>query len=228
MKDQYFGDARDYLKYQLLEELLARVPRLKQLVCVWMLTPPDNSGQGGVQFVANPHSPQLAAFLQRHLSIGDRRVRHMREYFAARGISYVPWGDQPPYFTNATRAMYFSSLPDETLRGALVFLDPDNGLATGRLTAKHVSFEELVALRDRMDADSLTVFYQHSQRRRDFWEWMATTIRERLEAPVGYVTASSVGFFVIPNNPSQTPATYQALEFVARLDPRRQAEDTRL
>lgn len=48
MKNQYFGDKRDYFKYDVLERLAADVPEIQQLTCVWMLTPPDTTGQGKV------------------------------------------------------------------------------------------------------------------------------------------------------------------------------------
>src|SRR5688572_7944551 len=107
MKDQYFGDARDYFKYHLLEELMTRVPGAGRLVCLWMLTSPDRSSEGNVRFVESAELPELTAFLRRYLEAGDRQVRHMREYFRDRGIEYLPWGDEPPYFTGPRRRVYF-------------------------------------------------------------------------------------------------------------------------
>jgi hypothetical protein len=198
LKDQYFGDARDYLKYALLEELIRQVSSLNRLVCLWMLTAPDDSGEGSVPFVESPELPELAAFLHRHLQVGDRRVRHMRDYFPERGVEYVPWGDEPPYFGKENRRTYFTSIPDMLLRDALVFFDPDVGLSHGRLTSKHLSFEELAGVYRRMSPSSIAVVYQHRWRRPDFWEWMASQIKARLNAPIGYVADPSVAFYVCP------------------------------
>jgi hypothetical protein len=59
----YFGDARDYLKYHLLEDLFRAVPRLERLVILWMLTAPDGTGEGNVVFAECSELPELTAFL---------------------------------------------------------------------------------------------------------------------------------------------------------------------
>jgi hypothetical protein len=139
----------------------------------------------------------------------------MREYFRGRGISYVPWGDERPYFTSAGRDTYFRAIPDEQLQEALVFFDPDIGLISKAPTLKHLSFDELTTIRDRTSADSLAVVYQHFQRKPEFWETMATEIRGRMGAPVGYVAEPGVAFFVIPKNAGQIQAIDEALQRVA-------------
>ncbi len=45
MKNQYFGDVNDYLKYGLLRQL-SNEGRFKICVC-WMLTEPDGTTEGG-------------------------------------------------------------------------------------------------------------------------------------------------------------------------------------
>ena len=215
VKDQYFGDARDYLKYHLLEALLAGVPGVERLVCLWMLTPPDGTQEGNVPFVERPELPRLTAFLRRHLESGDRRVSHMRAYFEEQGIEYTPWGDERPYFTNERRAAYFRNVPEAGLTNAVVFFDPDNGIATGRATPKHLTFQDIARVRDRMRGNSLAVIYQHAQRKSDFWETMATEIRRQLEAPVGYVAGPSVAYFVVPQNSTLIPSVDLVLQGVA-------------
>ena len=54
MKDQYFGDVNDYLKYGLLRALTAR-SRLSLAVC-WMLTPDDGRTDG--RFTEYLHQPE--------------------------------------------------------------------------------------------------------------------------------------------------------------------------
>jgi hypothetical protein len=54
MKIQYFGDRRDYFKYDVLERLATDLDEVRQLTCLWMLTPPDGCGQGHVPFVPDP------------------------------------------------------------------------------------------------------------------------------------------------------------------------------
>lgn len=45
MKNQYFGDRRDYFKYDVLERLATELHEVQRLTCLWMLTPPDGTGQ---------------------------------------------------------------------------------------------------------------------------------------------------------------------------------------
>jgi hypothetical protein len=215
MKDQYFGDARDYVKYEVLEELMASILGLQRLVCLWMLTPPDDSGEGNVRFVARPEVTELATFLNQHIDAGDRRIKHLRSYFGERGIEYVPWGDEPPYFTTQSRRRYFRDIPQEQLQGALLFCDPDIGLTARAPTTKHLAFDELLEVRNRTDSNSVTVVYQHRQRLPNFWELRAAEIRERLVAPVAYLAETSVALFVIPKRAEQVDAINGCLRRVA-------------
>jgi len=215
VKDQYFGDARDYLKYHVFEELLVTVPDVSRLSCLWMLTPPDATNEGNIPFVESNELPHLTTFLRRHLDSGDRRVRHMREYFAGRGIDYIPWGDEPPYFTNTTRTKYFSGVSTESLHEAVVFFDPDIGLTETRVTPKHLIFDDLKGVLNRMNGNSVAVVYQHFQRKEFFWDKMAETIRNRVGGHVGYVADPAVGFYVISRDPAASALIDLALRQVA-------------
>lgn len=215
MKDQYFGDARDYLKYHLLEELIGHVPGLKRLVCLWMLTAPDGSRQGNVPFERDPALPELSRFLQDRIDRGQRSVRFLRQYFAGRGIAYTPWGDEPPYFANNSRDRYFAAVPGDFLEDALIFVDPDVGLTWKDPTPKHLTYAELIGLRSRIDRDSITVVYQHFQRRPRFWDTMASDLRAGTKSYVGYVAEPAVGFFVITNRLDQVEAVDESLQHVA-------------
>jgi hypothetical protein len=44
VKNQYFGDRRDYFKYDVLERLATDLPQVERLTCLWILTRPDSSG----------------------------------------------------------------------------------------------------------------------------------------------------------------------------------------
>jgi hypothetical protein len=216
MKDQYFGDSRDYFKYHLLEDLMGALPQLKQLTILWMLTEPDETGEGNVAFADNAELPRLTAFLRTHLDAGDRSVLHMRDYFAENGIEYTPWHDEKPYFVKQLRRSYFRSVPDHSLQDALVFLDPDIGLTTQeRASEKHLTFHELAGVLDRMNQGSVAVVYQHFNRVMNFWERRAGEIREHVDHPVGYVADPDVGFYVIPTDPESVSKVDVVLHSVA-------------
>jgi hypothetical protein len=163
MKNQYFGDKRDYFKYDVLERLAADVPDIQQLTCVWMLTPSDTTGQGRVPFVADPELPELTAFIQSRLGSGDRdqtRVGEMRAYFEGRPFQFFSYRDDREDFGLATRAEYFASIPDEALRRSVVFFDPDVGMEPGLANEQHLRFGELAGVQARMDEASVAVVFQ--------------------------------------------------------------------
>ena len=215
MKDQYFGDARDYFKYHLLEELIASLPAVNQLLCLWMLTPPDQTNEGNVPFVESQELPELTSFLRGHVDSGDRRVRHMRDYFSMRGIKYTPWGDEEPYFTNASRTAYSENVPSECLRDAVVFFDPDKGVALEKVTPQHLGLDDVMRLRERMNGNSVVVIYQHFPRKADFWNAMAKTLRERIGGFVGYVHDPAVCYYVISGDAEKSDRVDVALRRVA-------------
>ena len=189
-------------------------------MCVWMLTPPDDSREGNVRFNENPELSTLTTFLRRHLEAGDRRIRHMRAYFAERGFEYIPWGDEPPYF-HEERQDYFTTIPEGHLRHTLVFFDPDVGLTHKSPTKKHLSFDELADIYDRMDDESVAVVFQYWVRKRDFWKTRAVEIASRLKSPVTYVADPSVAFYVIPRSPTRVDPIEQSLHRVASRHPSR-------
>jgi hypothetical protein len=47
VKQQYFGDARDYFKYDVLERLASDLGMIERLTCLWMLTAPTAPGREG-------------------------------------------------------------------------------------------------------------------------------------------------------------------------------------
>jgi hypothetical protein len=127
VKNQYFGDKRDYFKYDVLERLAADMPDIQQLTCVWMLTPPDATGQGRVPFVPDPELPELTAFFRSRLGSGDpdqTRAGEMRAYFEGHPFRFFSYRDDREDFGRATRAEYFASIPDEALRALGGLLRP--------------------------------------------------------------------------------------------------------
>ena len=57
MKNQYFGDRRDYFKYDVLERLAADLSQVQWLTCLWMLTAPDGSARVEFRSFPIPNCP---------------------------------------------------------------------------------------------------------------------------------------------------------------------------
>jgi hypothetical protein len=213
MKDQYFGDVNDYVKYGLLREI-QRSAGLRLGVC-WYLTPSDGGTDGG----------------RRRYLTEPARWRHFdRDLFDCLGRISVD--DFPPSVSHASAwellpgAQYFTEhVPSarharqEFLRRALsalkdaelVFVDPDNGIEpasakrSATSTAKYVKWEELKAF---FAQGASLLIYQHFPRisRETYVRTQSRAIAERLAAQsiVAFLTAH-VGFFLICQEKHRDP-----------------------
>jgi hypothetical protein len=218
MKNQYFGDRRDYFKYDVLERLATDLDEVRQLTCLWMLTPPDGSGQGQVPFVPDPELPELTEFFRTRLISGDpgqTRVSAMGAYFSGRPFAFFSYRVDREDFATTTRARYFASVPEEALQRAVVFFDPDNGLEPGRTTEKHLRFEELAGVLGRMDACSVAVVFQYWRRVRDFWAVMANELVDRLHRPLAYIADPTLAFYVLASSADRRDEVREVLERIA-------------
>jgi hypothetical protein len=218
MKNQYFGDRRDYFKYDVLERLATDLPELQRLTCLWMLTPPDGTGQGHVPFVPDPELPELTAFFRTRLNSGDprlTRVGDMRAYFEARAFAFFSYRDDRDDFGAATRSEYFASVPDEALQRAVVLFDPDNGMEPRMATEKHLRFRELADVMARMDAPSVAVVFQYWRRVRDFWAVMAQELVDQLHHPLAYIAEPTLAFYVLASSNDRRNEVREVLELIA-------------
>src|SRR5260370_39088544 len=93
MKNQYFGDKRDFIKYQLIESMSSAWAGIAQLTCIWMLTPPTLNNDGNRKFTVHPGSERLGQFLQECIVSGRRDVRELRRYFSGASFKYMSYGD---------------------------------------------------------------------------------------------------------------------------------------
>lgn len=199
MKNQYFGDKRDYFKYAVLQ-LLTQTLGYERLTCVWMLTPSDGGRDGRKAIRPIPGLSALADFLSQCRRAGLQDVRSMRSYFPSVGIEYCPYRDGPEdLLTSANRIEYFASIPDDYLRDALLFFDPDNGMEPrARFTPAHLRYAELRSVFDRLSPKSAVVIYQHLPRvpAASFWPRIVGQVSDVLGSPVVAVTEPDMGFIV--------------------------------
>ncbi|MBK8246842.1 MAG: hypothetical protein IPK85_05520 [Gemmatimonadetes bacterium] len=204
MKDQYFGDVNDFVKYGLLRQLQAHTGL--RLGVAWYLTPSDGGPDGARRrYLTDPGTwrafdPDLYDGLRR---IGSDSVAQSVE--SASTLNLLPGAryfgqlvpgrrDRSEFLQNALTAL------DST---DLVFLDPDNGIEPSSLgpssaqTAKYALWDELRAF---YSVGSSLLVYQHFPRvpRDAFVAAQSGRIAERLGAAgiTVFVTAH-VGFFLI-------------------------------
>jgi hypothetical protein len=188
VKNQYFGDINDYMKYGLIR-LLTNYGRVRTAIC-WMLTPNDGNTDG--KFTDYLHRPEFWRGydppLYEHLR--DIVLGKTREVYAAQSDGILPnclfyptlLSDNPEI-----RARYFEGFERVSKGCELIFFDPDNGLEVkskpyGRKhSSKYLYWREV---RKFFNAGHSLLIYQHFRRinRDRFIESTARELRERTEA----------------------------------------------
>ena len=209
MKNQYFGDVNDYVKYGLLRFIAAN-SALQAMLC-WMLTPDDDRGDGGkLQYLCEPgrwrhHDPQLFDALQ-----GSTLARTDR-----RSISLIEESDLLPrttFFSEIlvddalARRAYFDRLWRKAAGADLVFFDPDNGMEVesvklGRKgSSKYLYWREA---RDTYRRGHSLVLFQHFPRvkRDNFVQLLADRAIQETGAPkVVALRSINAVFFLVPQS----------------------------
>ena len=204
MKNQYFADINDYLKYGILRAIANS--KLKICIC-WMLTEDDNKNDGKkIQYRQNSdkwrkYDPALFDVMKWSIEKNKRSID------VAEKKSLIP--DATYHATLLTddrdeREQYFKELTDISAASDLIFFDADNGMEVksvkkgNKNSRKYLYWDELERF---VDTHSILV-YQHFPRkpREEFIEGMS----QRLKA-VSYSTSvtalrtSHVGFFLVPH-----------------------------
>lgn len=195
MNPQFFLDARDFSKYRLLQQL-ATCPGIQRLTIVWMLTslaPPQ--GHGSKKHIDDPEFPELTAFFADRGA--HRSIREVPDYYRGQGIECHAYGDDRP-FSMQSRDKYFSGIPGEWLRSAVVFFDPDNGMAPRHVNEKHLRFEELRGVWERMDEPSIVCVIQFPRRQSGAYAQIAQELAGSIPgAHVAWLKESGIAFFLL-------------------------------
>jgi hypothetical protein len=208
MKNQYFADRRDFLKYELLLDLVEGHPSPGRLLSILMLTPNDDTAQGGVTtYDQGLRRRDLFEFLRRCLAAGNRDVSLLRGFMRQVGVDYLPHLDDS-YFEDAGRSAYFDACATAARDCPLIFFDPDVGLETDTLAYmrgngidKYLMYADVAVIAEVASADSVLVVYQHLQRNKSRIRDDLDTRCRRLCRAVGsssttFVTDSDVAFLV--------------------------------
>jgi len=209
MKNQYFGDTRDLFKYDLVLELLLETA-LRRFTFIPMLTRDEETSNGGkTDYTGGKPGTRrrfLTRFLQDCLRDGRRDIQELDRLFREAeelvGFELSIHG-KAMYFTHRDRERYFSSIGREQLTGAIIVVDPDNGLEVKSPTGgmeKYVRYEEIRDLYRRMDDRSVLVVFQFIPRRKrsEFFSRICRRIRrDAVDSPVQFVSDNQVVFFLL-------------------------------
>lgn len=167
---KYFGDDRDYFKYDLITAIITSTS-LRHYVFVPMLTEHRDDNEGNkLPKAFGGKRTDLLHFIGR---CQYKSLSHWKRWLAPHVESYrtVEPVDKT-VFSNETRPNYwpkFHSLVKQA--NTLVFLDPDTGLQLGRKTKirkqdwpKYILDEDLVSLVGKLHPSSVLLVYQHLPR----------------------------------------------------------------
>jgi hypothetical protein len=128
MKNQYYGDINDYLKYGLLRCFADAGLRIG--VC-WMLTADDHPSDGHkIRYLSNPESwraydPDLFDALANAIRSGARNVQQAEESALLRNASFSK--DLVPD-NKSQREVWLTKALAKLAHADLLFFDPDNGI----------------------------------------------------------------------------------------------------
>ena len=183
MQDRYIGDVGDFGKFSLLRKLTDNNPPIDRLKLgvVWYKFP-DEAHNGDGRHIGylrdgsfSMLDPDLHSGLARIVTLGRRTIEEFERSgmlpddtrYHATPVAGVA-GDGPvPHRRAAYRSAWLAQALDNTASSDLVFLDPDNGIASqiaardGPKAGKYVLLEEIAAFWAR--GQSLVV-YPHLNR----------------------------------------------------------------
>ena len=164
---KYFGDSRDYFKYDLIRAVF-KCSSLRHYVFVPMLTEHrhDNEGKKTPRNRGDK-TDDLLEFITR---CSNKSLKHWECWLSRYVASYKT--KEPvdeTFFSDKTRDKYwkaFEAIIEQ--KNALIFVDPDTGLETGepsylrkRGREKYLLNDELKFLINGIDPSSVLMVYQH-------------------------------------------------------------------
>lgn len=219
MKDQYFGDVNDYLKYGLLRCCAEAGWRVG--VC-WMLTPSDARSDGRkTRYLSEPRSwrdydPTLFDNLQTIVNSGDRRVAVADAAGIIPGARYF---DDPVPDSKDARSNWIERALKTLSAADLLFFDPDNGLEIsskpkGRKDSRKYVFWDEVELGWKQGA-SLLIF-QHFARETRTKHVARLAVELEVRAPGSTVTplVTSNVLFLLASRPQHADRAAATLDLL--------------
>jgi hypothetical protein len=154
MRKQWFGDSRDYVKWNVIYE----EANANAIVCYLAMARPDE--------IRGQIDPTVKAFFEKYKDLGlprdlfDGRFRSL--------LTNYDVGQSTEYFNEAERIVRVAQS-----EGAIViFVDPDTGIEPRKSNAtnKHISLSDLRRLVGLLRHDDKLIVYQHAPRNRsDGW-----------------------------------------------------------
>lgn len=176
MRDLFYGDDRDLVKWGVLLKLAERFGAARILQVAYF----RHEGRWAPLEIDGQECPMPGEVIRHFRDIRD--IRRLNCLGSPR--VHIDVLDAP--FSHRKRDAYlervFAAMNGSGQRPCLVFLDPDTGI--GR-EPEHVPPAELLAIWDRMRARDLLVFYQHAIHDKQWLETRRRQFEEAIDLPAG-------------------------------------------
>ena len=187
MRNQWYGDNRDVVKWSTLVYLSSR-EGTRHILQIAMFRPDDQGPQlgrfqAGRVVPAEPLAEKVVHHFSRDLSLTDiQRLADSTDLCI--DVIDRPITDRKEYFDGVCEQINRHDAP------VVAFLDPDTGLAPQNPGLEHVTESDLVSIFKVLRSGGLLVCYQHSWRKKG-WEEVS---RQKLARWIG-VPKSEVEIF---------------------------------
>jgi len=169
MRDEWYGDKRDIVKWSTLVSLARefKIRTILQITCYRQ----DEDLITDHQLVGGDIHVPIPVEVWQHFRIATHNIQFVKELEKTTNLNIHVYAEP---FTNS-RTKYFEGVEREIKKRSaerqIVFLDPDTGIAPEREALwKHVKANELHHLYDQLTTGDILVFYQHELRGVKGWQ----------------------------------------------------------
>jgi hypothetical protein len=162
MNRMFFGDSRDLFKFDLVRHIMKAFPDLASFTFIPMLTEKETHvekkisvtkdlGLAQKQGKAGTQNYELMMDMGRLQEIDDdlEYFQGIRSYFKKENIIVDILHKDT--FSHEHRVNYFNTMFEKFPKNSLIFLDPDTGLEVKNSTQRHLLFDEVRKIYERMD-----------------------------------------------------------------------------
>ncbi len=211
MKNQYFGDIYDYIKYGLLRQLSC-CGKVSTAVC-WMLTENVDRRDGRrVNYLQEPEAWRAfdpAVFDCLRTAVLDRKERNIRAVEDSGLLLNTSFYSRLLTDSSDERRRYFDGFLESSRGKELVFFDPDNGLEIKSVKYGRKGGSRYLFLREVSQSfcagHSLLVYQHMPPKPRDpFISDLANRLIRETGSESAYVFHTQrVAFFLVPQSEQQ-------------------------
>jgi hypothetical protein len=210
----FFGDARDLFKFDLVRHIMKAFPDLASFTFIPMLTeddPPSGQKTARTRDLGLALKKGKAGTQNRNLMEDMGRLQEIdddlsyfhgiQSYFKKENILVdVLHRDT---FSHELRENYFRKVFENFPKNSLIFLDPDTGLEVKNPTQRHLLYDEVKRIFDRMDHQSVLMIYQHLPRviRNGYIKKRCRELAALTHSRPETITDNEIVFFILTKNP---------------------------